>query len=116
MNENLGDRWVPNTKKGQIEPNRSQQTNVHQASQLMKEGKWNKEIIGKCFNKQVTDDVFSIPISYYKRNDRWFQKFSKTAEYTVKSGYVVARELASRSNTADQDGAQTSYQGRKESV
>ena len=51
------------------------------------------EVLRKCFYEEDCQRTTNIPISECGDKDRLIWMFSKSREYIVKTGYVVAKEL-----------------------
>ena len=66
---------------------------MQRVHELISEGTSNKELLREIFDGENYQRITNIPISEYGDKDRLIWMFSKLGEYTVKTGYVVAKEL-----------------------
>ena len=77
--------------------------------ELISQGEWNKVELMKWFSAWEIAGILSIPLPRHPCEDRWVWHHSKKGEFTVRSAYFVALNLAKC------DGASTSV-GRPRSV
>nr|XP_027120381.1 uncharacterized protein LOC113737334 [Coffea arabica] len=81
-----------------------------------KGGKWNIGLLQLWFNEDIVNQISNIPLSLYNRKDRLFWKHSKSGIYTVKTGYVIAKEEKEVTNQRPAPDPETSWEIRKHTV
>ncbi|XP_027169594.1 uncharacterized protein LOC113769335 [Coffea eugenioides] len=85
-------------------------------SQLIREGRWNREIMQNVFNQGDREQIASMPRSMFKHSDRFFWKFAKSGTYTVKSSYVKAVQASKIIKRSQKLEGETSWEMRKHTV
>ena len=109
------DRWLLDSRNRKVKSNKAGQAEVHYVKDLIRQGKWDKDLLSKIFDKEEAQKIANIPINIYQRKDRIMWNHSKFEVYTVKSGYVLAREMTTQATKIGQNKEQTSNHNRKES-
>ncbi|XP_071903456.1 uncharacterized protein [Coffea arabica] len=84
-------RWLPDIENGKVKSKRSEEYDVQRVCELIKEGKWDKELIAPVFEEKEGREILRIPLSVHHMNDRIYWGKSSSREYTVKSGYRPAK-------------------------
>ncbi|XP_027099102.2 uncharacterized protein [Coffea arabica] len=110
------DRWVIGSAIGRTSTTCPPNCHLHTVSQLISEGRWNEEILQQVFNREEREHIASIPLSVFKRQDRYFWNFAKSGIYTVKTGYARAMQASSTVNSRQKLKGETSREIRKHSV
>ncbi|XP_071912962.1 uncharacterized protein [Coffea arabica] len=83
--------WLPNSGNGKVKTPRAEGVAVQWLSELIKDGKWDRELIAEVFEENEGKDIVRIPLSVCSMKDRIYWSKSSTGEYTVKSGYRLAK-------------------------
>ena len=68
------------------------------------------------FNQGDRDQIASMPLSMFKRSDRFFWKFAKSGTYKVKSGYVKAVQASKIIKRSQKLEGETSWEMRKHAI
>ncbi|XP_071932952.1 uncharacterized protein [Coffea arabica] len=79
-------------------------------------GKWNIGLLQHWFHVDVVNQITNISLSLYDRKDRLFWNLSKSGIYTVKTGYVIAKEEKEKTNQRLAPDPETSWEIRKHTV
>lgn len=87
------DKWVPGNEEGLIKTKKQQEWNVSKVSDLIKEGRWNTEMLSRLFEVVDQVNIMNIPLSLHDTKDKIYWCKTPTGEYSVKSGYRCAKEL-----------------------
>ncbi|XP_071917065.1 uncharacterized mitochondrial protein AtMg00310-like [Coffea arabica] len=90
------DRWVLGSKSGKVSMICPPNCHLQTVDQLIQEGGWNKEILQQVFNQKDREQIANMPLSVFKRQDRFFWSFSKSGIYTAKTGYANVVQASSR--------------------
>ena len=64
-------------------------------------GWWNRVLVMQHFNHEDGEAILRVPLSRRVIQDSLFWTFTKSGDYTVRSGYQVARELQKEGNWAE---------------
>ena len=110
------DRWIPDSRDGRVEQDRAANGDVQYVKDLIKQGQWDKELLNKIFSREMAQKIAKIPLSIYQRKDRLIWNHSRNGEYTVRSGYALAKEMEAQATKSVQSKEQTSSHNRKESL
>ncbi|XP_071902573.1 uncharacterized protein [Coffea arabica] len=109
------DRWIIGTRTGTVTTSRAPNCQIQTVNQLIKNGRWNAEIIKQILNPEDSMKIISMPLSCFRRKDRLFWSFSKSGQYTVKTGYANVVQERSNEMRRDRIGEETSWEIRKHS-
>ena len=85
-------------------------------NQLIKDGRWNIDILQEISNQEGREQIASMPLSLFKRQDRFFWSFSKSGVYTVRTGYANAVQERSDERRRESIEEETSWEIRKHSI
>lgn len=85
------DKWLLRKGSGLVRPRSDNGENVEKVSEVIVDGKWNKELLEKVCNEADVKEILKIPLSLEVGKHRLYWCHSSTGVYTVKSGYMVAR-------------------------
>nr|XP_027100420.1 uncharacterized protein LOC113719410 [Coffea arabica] len=110
------DRWILESETGRPATPSPANCHLQTVSQLIRNGRWNGEILQNVFNNVDRERIISMPLSMFKRPDRFFWKFAKSGIYIVKSGYRKAMQDNKRSKRRQRLEEETSWELRKHSV
>ncbi|KAF4368450.1 hypothetical protein G4B88_028311 [Cannabis sativa] len=55
---------------------------------------WNMQIMSELFNATDQQSICSLPVSKFPKADSWIWHYTVEGNYSVKSGYFVATQLA----------------------
>ncbi|XP_027158016.1 uncharacterized protein LOC113759637 [Coffea eugenioides] len=105
------DRWLPDSEDGRVKTQRREEVGVFRVSDLIQEDKWNKELIVQVFEDQEGKEILRIPLSVFERKDTVYWIKSSTGEFTVKSGYRLAKSLRGKGDHGRR-GAESSCRGK----
>ncbi|KAL3529595.1 hypothetical protein ACH5RR_008917 [Cinchona calisaya] len=86
------DRWIPNNEDGRLKTKMPDNCQGKVGNQLIRNFRWNKELIFQTFCREDAENILCIPISLAGRNDKLFWKYSANGHYTIQSGYWRAKE------------------------
>ncbi|XP_027102977.1 uncharacterized protein [Coffea arabica] len=75
------DRWLPNSEDGRVKTQRREEVGVFRVSDLIQEGKWNKELIVQVFEEQEGKEILRIPLSVFERKDTVYWSKSSTGKF-----------------------------------
>ncbi|XP_027082645.1 uncharacterized protein [Coffea arabica] len=76
--------------------------------ELISNGKWKMDLLQNIFNKEDCARIGSIPLSTCDSKDRFVWPRSNSGKYTIKSGYVLAKEMSSRKGDTQVGGGNSS--------
>lgn len=95
------DQWVPGVIGGRVSPLPNHQKEPLKVADFIDHStkEWRIEKLKECIPEMEAQAVCKIPVSYSNFSDRFIWRYSKTGEYTVKSGYAQRRITAGRVNT-----------------
>ena len=62
-------------------------------SALIQTGKWNVDKVKAMFSEEDCKRITSIPLSICNGKDRLVWPYSTTGVYTIKTRYIVAKEI-----------------------
>lgn len=89
------DKWVPRPLSFKVIsacPNPSL-LNLKVADLISPAGEWNKDLLNLCFQAPDVEIILQIPLSTrVSREDRIIWHYDKWGQYTVKSGYTLAKK------------------------
>ncbi|XP_071933729.1 uncharacterized protein [Coffea arabica] len=103
------DKWIMESPTGKITTRKHPDCRIQLVAELIKERKWNKELIEGTFSKGEASQIMQIPLSLFPRQDTIYWKYSKSGIYSVKSGYAVKKEEIGKRSKEVQGGEGTSY-------
>ncbi|XP_071916201.1 uncharacterized protein [Coffea arabica] len=86
------DKWIMESSTGKIATKKPPDCNLQTVADLLIEREWNKELIEKTFSEQEASQILQMPLSLFPRKDTIYWKYSKSGNYTVKSGYAVEKK------------------------
>ncbi|KAL3521884.1 hypothetical protein ACH5RR_014718 [Cinchona calisaya] len=86
------DRWIPNNEDGRLKTKMPDNFQVKLRNQLIRNFRWNKELIFQTFCREYVENILCIPISLAGRNDKLFWKYLANGYYTLQSSYWRAKE------------------------
>ncbi|XP_071920662.1 uncharacterized protein [Coffea arabica] len=92
------DRWIPGLVDGRVHTAKPVGCQLEFVNELIEGGKWNIDLLQHWFHVDVVNHITNIPHSLYDRKDRLFWNFSKSGIYTMKTGYVIAKEEKEKTN------------------
>ena len=110
------DRWIPGLVDGRVTTVKPIGCQLEFVHELIEGGKWKNDLLKHWFNIVDVDHITNIPLSLYDRKDRLFWNYSKSGIYTVKTGYVVAKEQSEMMNRRLASDPETSWEIRKHTV
>ncbi|XP_071933659.1 uncharacterized protein [Coffea arabica] len=87
------DNWIPDMENGRIRTRKPQHCQLKSVHELMKDGRWNEDLMSTYFEEEDCSKIKKIPISERGAKDRLVWVFSSAGQYTVKSGYAVAKDM-----------------------
>ncbi|XP_071939813.1 uncharacterized protein [Coffea arabica] len=87
------DKWLLDQEYGKIRSCKPQQCHIQRVHELISDGNWNVDMIREVFEEEDCQRILDIPISKCGGKDRLVWSFSNSGEYTVKTGYPVAKDL-----------------------
>ena len=105
------DRWLPETEDGIVKAKDVEGIKVQRVSELIKDGKWDKELIAQVFEEEKGRKIMRIPLSVQPMKNRIYWVMSSTGVYTVKSRYILAKNMKRREGQW-RSGAEFSYRSR----
>ncbi|XP_027083855.1 uncharacterized protein [Coffea arabica] len=83
-------------KDGRVKSRRREGMMVQKVSELVRDGRWDRELIKQVFEKEEGRNILRIPLGVQPLKDRIYWNFSPTGMYTVKSGYRLAKKRRRR--------------------
>lgn len=86
------DRWLPSSEDGRVKSRRREGMKVQKVSELIRDGRWDRELIKQVFEEEEGKSILRIPLGVQPLKDRIYWNFSPTGMYTVKSGYQFAKK------------------------
>nr|XP_027101192.1 uncharacterized protein LOC113720678 [Coffea arabica]XP_027115614.1 uncharacterized protein LOC113733445 [Coffea arabica] len=89
-------KMLPDTEDGRVKTPRTEEVVVQRVSDLINNGKWDRELIAQVFDEKEGKEILRIPLSVCSMKDRLYWSKSNTGEYTVKSGYKLAKCIKKR--------------------
>ncbi|XVE84948.1 hypothetical protein DITRI_Ditri17bG0052600 [Diplodiscus trichospermus] len=91
----LEDKWVKDLPGGLIPRLKDNSLDVQYVSDLMipSEGRWDIEVMEKCFDEDIIEAVQKTPLSRFNLHDKLIWQESTTGEFFVKSAYYIARRV-----------------------
>ena len=101
---------------GRIATQKPPACNLQTVADLLIEREWNKKLIEETFSEQETSQILQMPLSLFPRKDAVYWKYSKSGNYTVKSGYAVEKEEVNERNKEIHGEEGTSYAQHKGKV
>lgn len=110
------DKWITESPTGKIATRKPPACSLQTVADLMKERKWNKELIEETFSEEEALQILQMPLSLFPKKDTVYWKYSKSRIYTVKSGYAIDKEEVSKRSKERQGEGGTSYAQNKEKV
>nr|XP_027102990.1 uncharacterized protein LOC113724267 [Coffea arabica] len=87
------DNWIPDMENGRIRTRKPQHCQLKSVHELMKDGRWNEDLMSTYFEEEDCSKIKKIPISERGDKDRLVWVFSSAGQYTVKNGYAVAKDM-----------------------
>ncbi|XP_071920735.1 uncharacterized protein [Coffea arabica] len=87
------DNWIPDMGTGRIRTRMPQHCQLKSVHELIKDGRWNEDLLSTLFEEEDCKRIMTIPISEHGAKDRLVLVFSSTSRYTVKNGYAVAKVM-----------------------
>ncbi|XP_027086455.2 uncharacterized protein [Coffea arabica] len=87
------DRWLPGVEDGRIRSPRKADSKIQRVSELIKEGKWDRELLRQEFEEMDRLQILKIPLSLGKVMDRTYWAKSSSGLYSVKTGYKLIKEM-----------------------
>ncbi|KAL3513234.1 hypothetical protein ACH5RR_025951, partial [Cinchona calisaya] len=76
-----------------VKTQRPENCELERVSDLIKDGKWDAQVLQRFFSNDDRIRISKIPLSIHQRKDRFFWKETKDVAYSVKSGYAVAKSM-----------------------
>nr|XP_027089582.1 uncharacterized protein LOC113710661 [Coffea arabica] len=110
------DKWIMAAPNGRIATQKPPDCNLQTVADLLIEREWNKKLIEETFSEQETSQILQVPLSLFPRKDAVYWKYSKSGNYTVKSGYAVEKEEVNERNKEIHGEEGTSYAQHKGKV
>lgn len=110
------DRWIPGLVDGRVTTVKPIGCQLQFVHELIEGEKWKNDLLKHWFNVVDVDHITNFPLSLYDRKDRLFWNYSKSGIYTVKTGYVVAKEQSEMMNRKLASDLETSWEIRKHTV
>ena len=110
------DKWIMESPSGKITTRKPPDCRIQLVAELIKERKWNKELIEGTFSEGEASQIMQIPLSLFPRQDTIYWKYSKSGIYSVKSGYAVKKEEIGKRSKEVQGGEGTSYAQNSDKV
>ena len=99
----LKDAWIPNYPTNKVlHPAQAVDEDCMVANFIDPEtGWWDREFVMQHFNQEDGKAILRVPLSRRFTNDTLFWTFTKSGEYTVRSGYHVARQVQKEATWAE---------------
>ena len=76
------DKWLPETKDGRVKTRDVEGIKVQRVSELIKDGKWEKELIAQVFENEEGRKIMRIPFSVQPMKDQIYWAMSSPGVYT----------------------------------
>lgn len=90
------DKWLLDKNCATITSRKPQGCKLEKVQELICDGKWNQILIESVFSDEDFKRIGDIPLSMTGYKDRLIWTLSKSGQYTVKTGYLVAKDLNKR--------------------
>nr|XP_027108781.1 uncharacterized protein LOC113728591 [Coffea arabica] len=90
------DRWLPGIEDGKIRSQRKDDSKIQRVSELIRDGKWDRELLRQEFEEKDRLQILKIPLSLGKVMDRFYWARSSSGVYSVKTGYQLIKEMKRR--------------------
>ncbi|XP_027148760.1 uncharacterized protein LOC113749274 [Coffea eugenioides] len=87
------DRWLLDRGYGKVTTVRPPECQIQMVQELIQNGEWNKAVVHEIFNAEDCKRILATPLSLYGGKDKLIWPYSKNGEYSVRSGYMVAKEM-----------------------
>ena len=75
---------------------------------LISQGKWNEGLLRGIFYEEDCKRIIDIPVSICGGKDRLTWMYSNLGQYTIKTGYVVAKGMQKRERREKQQNGSSS--------
>ena len=79
----------------------------------MAQWKWNAKLIQETFGEEDGNNIIRIPLSIYQRKDKLISRYTKSSNYTVKSGYVIVHQEEKKATIKKKEESETSVENSK---
>ncbi|KAL3527888.1 hypothetical protein ACH5RR_012544 [Cinchona calisaya] len=83
------DGWIAEYEEGRVKSMRPSWCTAKRVEDLIKEGRWDHELIYKVLTKEEVNCITRIPISHRRKVDKLTWIHSNSGEYSVQSGYEM---------------------------
>lgn len=87
------DCWVPGLEGGRIRSQEPGGCEVQKVAQLIKDARWDVDLLYQLFDEREVEEILKIPISQSSIPDSYFWVGTKHGNYSVKTGYVEAKRM-----------------------
>ena len=77
---------------GKVRSQKKAVSKIQRVSELIKDGKWNREVLMQEFEEKDRLQILKIPLSLGKVKDRTYWAKSSSDVYSVKTGYKLIKE------------------------
>ena len=116
LDKHWKDRWIMGSSTGKVSTSCPLNCQIQTVNQLIKDGRWNAEILQQIFNPEDIVQILSMQLSCFKRKDRLFWSFSKSGVYTVKTAYANVLKDKKGDKRRKSAGEETNWEIRKHSI
>ena len=99
---------MPDMENGRIKTRKPQHYQLRSVHELMKDGRWNEDLIRTIFNEEDCRKIKKISISEHGAMDRLVWVYSSYGQYTVKSGYALPKDMQKRKERPKQQRSSSS--------
>ncbi|XP_071923061.1 uncharacterized protein [Coffea arabica] len=87
------DRWLSDGGSGMVATQKPANCSVQRVYELIQNEEWNTAVMETILSKEDCRKIEGIPISLCAGKDKLVWPFTKTGQYSVKSGYMLARDM-----------------------
>ena len=87
---------MPGVEDGKIRSQRKVDSKIQRVNELIKDGKWDGELLRQEFEEKDRLQILKIPLSLGKVMDRIYWAKSSSGVYSIKTGYKLIKEMKRR--------------------